>query len=77
MLEWTWFLNAFSKGHLYEFMYGDKDTYGMAFAMANKAHMYQHINTPPGEEAFLRTSCCSRATTHLPPTPATPLATAA
>lgn len=49
MLEWTWFLNAFSKGHLYEFMYGDKDTYGVAFAMTNKAHMYQHINYPPGE----------------------------
>lgn len=49
MLEWTWFLNAFSKGHLYEFMYGDKDTYGVGFALAGKAHMYQHMNMPPGE----------------------------
>lgn len=49
VLEWTWYLNAFSKGHLYEFMYGDKDTYGVAFALANKAHMYQHMNMPPGE----------------------------
>lgn len=24
VLEWVWFLNAFGKGHLYEFMYGDK-----------------------------------------------------
>jgi hypothetical protein len=49
VLEWTWFLNAFSKGHLYEFMYGDKDTYSVAFGLANKAHMYQHMNMPPGE----------------------------
>lgn len=49
VLEWTWFLNAFSKGHLYEFMYGDKDTYGLAFALAGKAHMYTHVNMPPGE----------------------------
>jgi hypothetical protein len=56
MLEWTWFLNSFSKGHLYEFMYGDKDTYGLAFALANKAHMYQHINMPPGKTD---TSCLS------------------
>lgn len=50
MLEWTWFLNSFSKGHLYEFMYGDKDTYGLAFTLANKAHMYQHVNMPPGKD---------------------------
>lgn len=28
-------------------MYGDKDTYGLAFALAGKAHLYQHVNTPP------------------------------
>lgn len=49
VLEWTWFLNSFSKGFVYDFMYGDKDTYGVAFGLAGKAHMYQHINTPPGE----------------------------
>ena len=65
MLEWTWFLNSFSKGHLYEFMYGDKDTYGVAMAMAGKAHMYTHMNMPPGEHtanagiACLK-SCCKQ-----------------
>jgi hypothetical protein len=48
VLEWTWFLNSFSDGHIYDFVYGDKDTYGVAFALAGKAHMYQHMNTPPG-----------------------------
>eukprot|EP00882_Tetradesmus_deserticola_P022210 GHRQ01024103.1.p1 GENE.GHRQ01024103.1~~GHRQ01024103.1.p1 ORF type:complete len:287 (+),score=92.86 GHRQ01024103.1:2155-3015(+) len=48
VLEWTWFLNSFSDKHIYDFMYGDKDTYGVAFGMAGKAHMYQHINVPPG-----------------------------
>jgi hypothetical protein len=47
-LEWTWFVNSFSKGHMYEFMYGDKDTYGLGFALAGKAHMYTHVNMPPG-----------------------------
>eukprot|EP00775_Hariotina_reticulata_P006257 gene6257-6495_t len=48
VLEWTWFLNSFSDGHVYNYVYGDKDTYGVAFALAGKAHMYQHMNTPPG-----------------------------
>jgi hypothetical protein len=49
MLEWTWFLNSFSdKGGVYDFMYGDKDTYGVGFAMAGKAHLYTHVNVPPG-----------------------------
>jgi hypothetical protein len=65
VLEWTWFLNSFSKGHLYEFMYGDKDTYGLAFALANKAHMYQHVNMPPGKTTAppITTKYCGPAST--------------
>ncbi|WIA31646.1 hypothetical protein OEZ86_002526 [Tetradesmus obliquus] len=48
VLEWAWFLNSFSEKHIYDFMYGDKDTFGVAFGLAGKAHMYQHINVPPG-----------------------------
>eukprot|EP00878_Enallax_costatus_P040548 GHUV01046855.1.p3 GENE.GHUV01046855.1~~GHUV01046855.1.p3 ORF type:complete len:120 (-),score=34.15 GHUV01046855.1:107-466(-) len=48
VLEWTWFLNAFSKGFIYDYMRGDKDTYAVAFGLAGKAHLYQHINVPPG-----------------------------
>jgi hypothetical protein len=29
-------------------MYGDKDTYGLGFALAGKAHLYRHVNMPPG-----------------------------
>jgi pectate lyase len=50
VLEWTWFLNSFSDKHIYDFMYGDKDTFGVGFGLAGKAHMYQHINVPPGEK---------------------------
>jgi hypothetical protein len=50
VLEWTWFLNSFSDKHIYDFMYGDKDTFGVGFGLAGKAHMYQHMNVPPGEE---------------------------
>jgi hypothetical protein len=49
VLEWTWFLNSFSDKHIYDFMYGDKDTFGVGFGLAGKAHFYQHINVPPGE----------------------------
>ena len=29
-------------------MYGDKDTYSLGFALAGKAHVYQHAPLPPG-----------------------------
>ena len=51
-LEWAWWLNSWSlpggKGGPYDFMYGDKDTYGLGFALAGKAHVYQHAPLPPG-----------------------------
>lgn len=60
VLEWAWFLNSFSEKHIYDFMYGDKDTFGVAFGLAGKAHMYQHINVPPGEGRYVT---CSRKST--------------
>ncbi|KAI8472516.1 MAG: mannosyltransferase putative-domain-containing protein [Monoraphidium minutum] len=47
VLEWVWFLNSFGDKHVYEFMYGDKDTYGLGFSMAGKGHLYQQVNIPP------------------------------
>ena len=49
VLEWAWYLNSFGKDGVYKFMWGDKDSFMVAFALAGKAHMYQVVNTPPGE----------------------------
>lgn len=32
-------------------LYGDKDTFGLAFAMAGKAHLFRQVPVPPGENA--------------------------
>ena len=47
VLEWVWFLNAFGDGFTYKYMFGDKDTFAFAFALAEKANYYSEINTPP------------------------------
>jgi hypothetical protein len=47
VLEWAWFLNAFGDDHIYKLMYGDKDAYALAFALAGKAHEYAHSAVPP------------------------------
>jgi hypothetical protein len=61
VLEWTWFLNSFSDKHIYDFMYGDKDTFGVGFGLAGKAHLYQHINVPPGERGAAHAAAKSGA----------------
>jgi hypothetical protein len=47
VLEWIWFLNAFGDGFTYKYMFGDKDTFAFAFAMAEKANYYTEVNIPP------------------------------
>lgn len=56
VLEWAWYLNSFGKDGVYKFMWGDKDSFGVAFAMAGKAHMYQQVNVPPGMHMFTRST---------------------
>ena len=49
VLEWVWFINAFGEGTggSYSFLFGDKDTYALAFGLANKVHYYTEVNIPP------------------------------
>lgn len=46
MLEWLWWLNSHNN-ITYANMHGDKDTYRLAFALANKAAEYQQVKMPP------------------------------
>ena len=39
MLEWLWFLNSHPRP-VKKWMWGDKDTYRLAFALADKADDY-------------------------------------
>jgi hypothetical protein len=40
--EWALWINSFGDT-LYKAVWGDKDTYGMAFAVAGKAHMFNQL----------------------------------
>ena len=42
VLEWLWFLNSHRKP-VYEWVWGDKDTYHIAFALAGKASNFQQV----------------------------------
>jgi hypothetical protein len=47
-LEWAWLLNAFGdRTGLYKKVYGDKDTFGIGFALAGKPWAAQHVPVPP------------------------------
>lgn len=46
VLEWLWWLNSHKKV-TYRNMLGDKDTYRLAFALANKASAYQQVKMAP------------------------------
>ncbi|KAG2500725.1 hypothetical protein HYH03_001489 [Edaphochlamys debaryana] len=47
MLEWAWWLNSMGKDVTYKYVYGDKDTFGVAFAMAGKPTAYYQVPIPP------------------------------
>ena len=47
VLEWVWFLNSHPEA-VYGTMYGDKDTFPLAFHLARKGDIYNQIPTPPG-----------------------------
>ncbi len=38
-------------------MWGDKDTFPLAFALAGKAHLYSQVGVPPGEHSAARALC--------------------
>ncbi len=48
MLEWLWFLNS-HRQPVSDWMWGDKDTYRLAFALAGKADSFQQVSHPIGE----------------------------
>lgn len=41
-LEWLWFVNSHSEV-IYKLMYGDKDTFRLAFALAGKSDFYEQV----------------------------------
>ena len=41
-LEWLWFVNSHSEV-IYKLMYGDKDTFRLAFALAGKSDYYEQV----------------------------------
>lgn len=43
VLEWLWFLNSHRKP-VSDWMWGDKDTYRLAFALAGKADAFQQVS---------------------------------
>jgi hypothetical protein len=44
VLEWLWFLNSHAET-IYKLMYGDKDTFSLAFHLAGKNVSYQQVKT--------------------------------
>ncbi|KAK9806715.1 hypothetical protein WJX72_000369 [[Myrmecia] bisecta] len=46
VLEWLWYLNAHSH-IMYKFMYGDKDTFRIAFALAGKQGQFRQVTLAP------------------------------
>jgi len=42
VLEWLWFVNSHSEV-IYKLMYGDKDTFRLAFALAGKSDYYEQV----------------------------------
>lgn len=43
VLEWLWFLNSHAET-IYKLMYGDKDTFSLAFHLAGKGDQYHQVN---------------------------------
>ena len=52
VLEWLWFLNSHRKP-VSKWMWGDKDTYRLAFALANKADDFQQVCLMKMKDQFL------------------------
>ena len=44
-LEWLWFVNSHSEV-IYKLMYGDKDTFRLAFALAGKSGYFEQVGSP-------------------------------
>ncbi len=47
VLEYLCFINSYSD-RIYKTMWGDKDTFPLAFGLAGKAHLYSQVGVPPG-----------------------------
>ena len=44
-LEWLWFVNSHAEV-VYKLMYGDKDTFRLAFALAGKSDYFEQVGGP-------------------------------
>ncbi|KAK9813024.1 hypothetical protein WJX72_007665 [[Myrmecia] bisecta] len=49
VLEWVWFLNLHGPDGLYKHMWGDKDSFQLAFHLAGKADDYRQVMVAPRE----------------------------
>ena len=47
-LEWLWFVNSHSEV-IYKLMYGDKDTFRLAFALAGKSNFFEQVRCDPAD----------------------------
>jgi hypothetical protein len=47
VIEYLCFINSYSD-RIYKTMWGDKDTFPLAFGLAGKAHLYSQVQVPPG-----------------------------
>lgn len=45
-LEWLWFVNSHSEV-IYKLMYGDKDTFRLAFTLAGKSGYFEQVGGLP------------------------------
>lgn len=55
VLEYLWWINSHSI-YMFKLMYGDKDTFPLAFAVAGKAYDFIQMPIPPGAALALKTS---------------------
>lgn len=46
VLEWAWWLNSHWRT-TFQHMHGDKDSWRLAFGLANKTHAYRQVSMPP------------------------------
>lgn len=51
VLEWAWFVNSYGDDGVYsQLMNGDKDSFLLAFALANKTGDYYQVSCPPSRK---------------------------
>ena len=57
VLEWLWFVNSHPEV-IYKLMYGDKDTFRLAFALAGKSNFFEQVRCSPADQPPICPSAC-------------------